>query len=217
MQPADAGAIGCVDREVKRHARCGQPLFDRGQQRVDPLPGFGGNQENRTLRRPAGGDVSQVFALLGIEAVDLIPDFENTLPRIRIDAKLAQHGIDVALLSVGVFMRDVADVEDQIGLQYLLQRRTKCRNQLCRQVGDESDGIRQHRLAAMRQIERAQRRIERCKQLVGGLHIGPGQAVEQRRLSGIGVTDQRHHAIRHPLPACAMQPPRRLHLLDFVL
>src|SRR5712671_2999812 len=46
MQPADTGAVGCVDREIKRHARRGQPLFDRAEQRVDPLPGFGRNQEN---------------------------------------------------------------------------------------------------------------------------------------------------------------------------
>ena len=66
-------------------------------------------------------------------------------------------------------------------------------------------------------VKRPQGRIERGKQHVGGLHIGAGQTIEQRRLSGVGVTDQRHHAIGHPLPAGAMQPPRRLHLLDLVL
>ena len=152
-----------------------------------------------------------------IEAIDLVPDFENALPRIGIDAELAQHGIDVALLRIGVLMRDIADVENDIGFQHFLQRRAKRRHQLRRQVGDEADRVRQHRLAAMRQTERAQRRIERRKQHVGGLHVGAGQAVEQRRLSGIGVADQRHHAVRHPLPAGAMQPPRRLDLLDFVL
>ena len=113
-------------------------------------------------------------------------------------------------------MRDVADVENDIGLQHLFQRGAKRGDELRRQVGDESDGVRQHRLAAMRQAQRAQGRIERRKQHVGGLHVGARQPVEQRRLAGIGVADQRHHAIRHPLPAGAMQPPRRLHLLEFV-
>jgi len=114
-------------------------------------------------------------------------------------------------------MRDVADVENDIGLQHFLQRRAKRRHQLRRQVGNEADGVRQHRLAAMRQAQRAQGRIKRGEQHVGGLDVGAGQAVEQRRFSGIGVADQRHDTIRHPLPAGAMQSTRRLNLPDFVL
>ena len=44
-----------------------------------------------------------------------------------------------------------------------------------------------------------------------------GQAVEQRRLAGIGVADQRDHAIRHALATGAMQASRRLHLLQLAL
>ncbi len=76
------------------------------------------------------------------------------------------------------------------------------------------DRVRQHRLAAMRQRQRAQRRIEGREQHVVGLHVGARQPVEQRRLAGIGVADQRDDAIRHALAAGAMQPPRRLHLLQ---
>ncbi len=69
----------------------------------------------------------------------------------------------------------------------------------------------------MRQGERTQRRIQRGEQHVGGLHVGAGQAVEQRRLAGIGVADQRHDAVRHALAACAMQAARGLNLLQFAL
>ena len=69
----------------------------------------------------------------------------------------------------------------------------------------------------MRQRERAQGRIERREQHVRGLHVGTRQAVEQRGLAGIGVADQRHHAIRHALAPGAMQAPRGLHLLQFAL
>ncbi len=41
--------------------------------------------------------------------------------------------------------------------------------------------------------------------------------LNKRGFAGIGVTDQRHHAVRHPLPARAMQPSRRLHLFQFIL
>ena len=114
-------------------------------------------------------------------------------------------------------MRDVADMENDVGFQHFLQRGAKRRHQLRRQVGDESDGVRQHRLAAMRQAERAQGRVQRRKQHVGGLHVGAGQAIEQRRFSGVGVADQRHNPIRHPLPAGTMQLLRRLDFRQFVL
>ena len=49
------------------------------------------------------------------------------------------------------------------------------------------------------------------------MHVGAGQAIEQRRFAGIGVADQRDDAIRHPLPAGAVQAPRRLHFFDIAL
>ena len=108
-------------------------------------------------------------------------------------------------------------MQDDVGLQHLLQRGAEGGDELGRQVRDEADRVRQHRLAAMRQRERAQGRIEGCKQHVGGLHVGARQAVEQRRLAGIGVADQRDHAIRHALATGAMQASRRLHLLQLAL
>src|SRR5580693_626817 len=116
VQPTDTGAIGGVDREVQRHARCRQPRFDHGEQRLDPLPGFGGDWETGPLRRSPGRYILEVFALVRIEAIDLVPDFDNALSRSRINPKLQQHGIDVALLGVRILMRDVADMKDDIGL-----------------------------------------------------------------------------------------------------
>ena len=97
MQPADAGAVGGVDRQIERRARRRQPVLDRGQQLVDALARHGRDQEARPLRRPARGDVAQVLALLGIEAIDLVPDFDDARAGVGIDAELAQHGVDVAL------------------------------------------------------------------------------------------------------------------------
>ena len=44
-----------------------------------------------------------------------------------------------------------------------------------------------------------------------------GQRVEQRRLAGIGVADQRHHRERHAPPRRAMQAARAAHLLELAL
>ncbi len=40
--------------------------------------------------------------------------------------------------------------------------------------------------------------------------------LNKRRFAGIGVADQRDDAVRHALAAGAVQPARRLHLLQFV-
>src|ERR1700751_1224221 len=69
----------------------------------------------------------------------------------------------------------------------------------------------------MRQVKRAQGRIERGEQHVRGLNLGAGQPVEQRRFAGVGVADKRHDTIRYPLAAGAMQPPCRLNLLELLL
>ncbi len=61
------------------------------------------------------------------------------------------------------------------------------------------------------------RRIERREQHVGFEHGGAGQAVEQRRLAGIGVADQRDDRIRHALAALAMQLAALLDLLQLGL
>ena len=161
VKPADAGPVGGVDGQVQGRSRRGQTFLDGCQQRLDALPGFGGDQKTRPLGRATGGDVSQVFAHLRREAIDLVPDFENALSSVRVDAELAQHGVDIVLLRIGVFMGYVADVENDVGLQHLLKRGAKRGNQLRRQVGNEPDGIGQHRLPSKRKAQRAQGRIQR--------------------------------------------------------
>ena len=53
--------------------------------------------------------------------------------------------------------------------------------------------------------------IERGEHLVLGDHAGAGQAVEQRRLAGIGVADDGHHRVGHALAPGAMQLARAHH------
>ena len=49
---------------------------------------------------------------------------------LAVDPDLAQHGGDVAGLGLGVGVRDIAHVQDQVGLDDLFQRRAECRDQL---------------------------------------------------------------------------------------
>ena len=56
-------------------------------------------------------------------------------------------------LRVAVGMRDVADVDDEVGRGDFLQRRPERRDQLGRQVGDEADRVGQDRLVEPGQLE----------------------------------------------------------------
>ena len=59
--------------------------------------------------------------------------------------------------------------------------------------------------------------IERREQHVGRHHAGARQPVEQRRLAGIGVADQRDDRVRHALAAVAMELAGALHALELAL
>ena len=90
-------------------------------------------------------------------------------------------------------------MQDQIGFEHLFQRGAEGGDQHGRQVGDEAHRVGQHGLRATRQANGAEGRIERGEQRVLGEHAGAGQRVEQRRLAGIGVADERHGRDRAPL------------------
>ena len=54
-------------------------------------------------------------------------------------------------LGLALGMGDVAHVQDQVGLEHLLERGAEGRDQLVRQVGDEADGVGQDRPPPVRQ------------------------------------------------------------------
>ena len=114
-------------------------------------------------------------------------------------------------------MRDVADMQDDIGGLNLFQGRAERGHQMGRQVGDEAHRIGQDHLAAGRQFDRPHGRIERREQQVLGESLGSAQPVEQRGLAGVGVADQRHHRIGHAGARLAVEATGAAHLLQFLL
>ncbi len=70
---------------------------------------------------------------------------------------------------------------------------------------------------AIRQGDPAHGRIEGREQQVRGQHARAGQAVEQRRLAGVGVADQRHDRIRHAAARLAVQAAGALHVFEVAL
>ena len=84
-----------------------------------------------------------------------------------------------------------------------------------RQLRHEPDGIGQDDTSSRRQIESPHGGVEGGEKEVFGGDLRVGQTVEQRRLAGVGVADQRGHRIRHPAPCGAVQPPRPFHRVQF--
>ena len=73
-------------------------------------------------------------------------------------------------LRLGLLVGHVAHVQDHVGLDHLFERRAERRDQHGRQIGDEADRVGQDIRSAVRQVDRAQRRIERREQHVGRQH-----------------------------------------------
>ena len=85
----------------------------------------------------------------------------------------------------------VDDVEQQVGVGGLVERRAERRDEIVRQLLDEADGVGDEDRRLGRRHEPADRRVERREQLVGDVDVAAGQRAHQRRLAGVRVADER--------------------------
>ena len=112
------------------------------------------------------------------------------------------HGVDLALR---VGDAGVDDVDEVVGPGGDLERALERLDEAVGQAAHEADGVgEQHRLAAG-QGEAPGRRVERGEQAVLGQHAGVGERVEQRRLAGVGVADDRHRGEAAAVALLALQ------------
>ena len=89
-------------------------------------------------------------------------------------------------------MRDVDHVQQQVGFGDFFERGLEGRYQGGGQFLDETDRVGHQRLVTAGQFHAAGGGVERGEELVGGVHVRAGQAVQQRRLACVGVADQSH-------------------------
>ena len=101
---------------------------------------------------------------------------------------------------------DVHHVQQQIRLDHLLQRGLERIDQIMRQLANETHRVRKQHVLIGRQAQSARGRVQRGEQLVLRQGRRPGDGIEQRRLAGVGVANQRS---QRPLVAFA---PRTLHI-----
>ena len=107
-------------------------------------------------------------------------------------------------------------MEHQVGLGRFLERRAKGGDQRVRQPIDEADGVRHQQLAAVWQPQLTHQRVERHEQGVRGVSVRAGQHVEQRRLAGVGVADERNRRHRRLVTTIAQLRAAPPNLLDVV-
>ena len=111
-------------------------------------------------------------------------------------------------------------MQDQVGVQRLLERGRERLHQLVRQLADEADRVGEQ-VAAPGDLEGAGGRVERVEEAVAHAGVGAGERVQQRGLAGVGVAGQRdgrqmralalvaHHAARWPSCARGAASARR--------
>ena len=175
-----AAVVGNQRREVDLGV--GQAGGDGGEQVVDPLAGRGREH------RDAGEQAGQPGAGDLVEQVGLVEDQE--LGHVG-GADLAEHRPDSRHLPARVGLGRVHQVDDQVGPADLLQRRLERLDQVVGQLGDEPDGVGEGGGPPTGQVEAPGRGVEGREQLVLDQDPGAGEAVEQGRLAGVGVADQR--------------------------
>ncbi len=152
---------------------------------------------------------------LARQPVDLVPDLDDRL--VGRDAELGEHADNVERLRRVIGVRDVADMQDDVGADHLFERGAERRDEVVRQLGDETDGIGQHDLTSVWQRQLAERRVEGGEQQVLGEHLGAGQLVEQRRLAGVGIADERHQRVFRRILGASLLLAAALHLVEAIL
>ena len=212
MQPRRPRAIAGIERDRIASMRRGQQSRDGVEQLLHPFPAQRRQRDDVLAPR---GFAEQFLAFVRVEQVELVPRLD---PRNReIDANVAQHRFDVVSLRDRVGMRDVADVDQQIGRDHLLERRFERRDQLRRQFGHEADRVGQDRLVDAWERNLAERRVQRGEEQILRHDVSPSHPVEKRRLSGIGIADQRNHRPRRTLATVAVQAAGTGDLFELLL
>ena len=193
VQPTNVTAGAVRDMNVVGPALVAKCGLDGQLERVEPLPRLGRNRHGGCHLAGWRHRCERSFGIR--EAIDFVPDLDNRR-RLGVNAELGQHSQYVLGLGGVVRIGDVTCMQDDVGIDDLLQRGPKGSDQVVRQVCDEAYRIAEHDLTSMRQFELADRGVEGREQQVLGKDASAGQYIEKAGFPGIGVADQCHDRIR---------------------
>src|SRR5580700_3070375 len=139
--------------------------------------------------------------------IDLVEDEDA---RLCVELEVVQLRVDGGLLPRPIRIRRVEYVNQEIGLAQFFQRCPKRSDQILRQIGNESNRIDDAHVLAGTQIDAPDRGIEGRKRLIGDEHVTASERIEQRRLTDVGVADERDERL-----AMRRTPPRSALATDF--
>ena len=183
---ARAQAPGCRGQvQLGAHALRAQAFLDGSQQAVNT--GAAQRRHPRARQLPAI-DVIET----GSQTLDQIDLVVNQHLRQIVRTDFDKHRFDIGDVLIALRIGCIDHVQEQIRIARLGQSRTERGDEIMRQIADEADCICEHDRSAVEAVEATHCRIERREQLVGHIHRGPGQRIEQGRLAGVGITDQRN-------------------------
>ena len=174
---------------------------------VEPFPGDGADRHRAGMvgDQLLGGQRRQV----GLVEHDQLGH--------ALGADLAEHrahGVDLAGRIGGA---GVDDVDQVVGVGGHLERALERLDEAVGKAPHEADGVgEQHRLATG-QRQASRRRVERGEQAVLREHAGIGEGVEQRRLAGVGVADDRDRGQPTALALLALEVAGAVELLEVAI
>lgn len=179
---------GIRDDEVHRDVAGEELLFDLLEEEVETQAACGGDVDFiATVDRELGERVLPV---------GLIHDVDD---RDGAGAELLQGAGGDVHVHLVVRVRAVDYLEDQVGIDRLLERRAEGVDEVVRQVVDEADGVGQEEVAVAARGDLPDGGIEGCEKHV--LHhdflflirtAGLEEPVHERRLAGVRVADERN-------------------------
>ena len=153
-------------------------LFDGSQQVVNALAALCGNL-HALIRSNERNDLR----------VALIRLVVHHYTRNILCAELCHNLIHSLCMNLPVFVRNVHNVQQQIGIRQLLERGLERRYEMMRQLADEAYGIGQKDFLRVRNALFARSRVECIEQTVVRLDARTGQGVQQRGLARVRVAD----------------------------
>src|SRR4029079_14392779 len=132
--------------------------------------------------------------------------------------ELVEDGLDRRSMLIGVRIRGVDHLEQDVGAVDLLARRPERIDELVRQLVDEANGVGHDRGLPITELDLARRRVQRREELVlGSRHFRADEFVEQRRFAGVRITDDAHGGPQAPITAAGGRGAVLTHLVDAVL
>ena len=148
------------------------------EQPVDALARAGRDEQRRRLHA-AEHQPRRLVGEVGLVEHDLLGHVART--------DLGDHLAHGRELRGGIGVGGVDDVQDEVGVLHLLQRRAERLHQLVRQVADEADRVDQRVGPAVGRLRPADGRVQRREQRVLDERARPRDAVQQARLAGVRV------------------------------